>query len=129
MLAKRTGRPATTAEPEWPSYPAYVAPSSEPAATTQSPEWPTYNAYVAPETTAVTGSAGYEESSGGEEYAEEYGGQEESVYYGESTLPKEKLFTDEDPASFGNMRPEPKKKEGAVPLHLKMAKGNILFFD
>jgi hypothetical protein len=81
------------------------------------PEWPTYNAYVPPVEPAAADAGNYEETS--EEEPEE-------VQPAGSGLPKERLFDEEDMVPFGNLRPEPKKKETSVPLHLKMAKGKLL---
>ncbi|XP_055353395.1 putative stoned B-like protein isoform X2 [Paramacrobiotus metropolitanus] len=82
------------------------------------PEWPTFNAYVQPETAAHTEQ--YADTSDEDETAAAASVQHQLT----STLPKERLFDDtEEVLPYGNMRPEPKKKETAVPGYIKVAKG------
>ncbi|GAV08632.1 hypothetical protein RvY_18296 [Ramazzottius varieornatus] len=97
-------------EQEWkvPTYATYLPPT---AATTATSHYPTADEQQYEE------EEGYEGHEGYEGY-----GQEEAVGQ-TSALPRERLFDEEETLPFGQFRPQPKKKDPTLPLHMKMAKG------
>lgn len=81
--------------------------------------WPTFNAYVPPEAEVV--GAQYAETSSEDESPPFAASSSNQAISG---LPKERLFDDNlEDLPYGNLRPEPKKKDGTATGYAKVAKG------